>query len=164
MSPDRVIHCTETMLKDTSARIVDRYCDEILSRGDFSNADEILIPDFVIHGLRTVRGREWFLEVQSTVIREAFPDFRVDIHDVFGDEHRFAVRATTRGTHEGTYLGIEPTGNRLEVEAIMLCRVEDGRIAEVWPQMDSLAWFQQLGAVPPMEWQEEQPIVSEREV
>lgn len=152
------------MLKDTSARIVDRYCDEILSTGDFSNADEILTPDFVIHGLRTLRGRERFLEVQSTVIREAFPNLRVDIQDVFGDEHRFAVRATMRGTHEGTYLGIEPTGNRLEVESMMMCRLEDGRIAEVWPQMDSLTWFQQLGAVPPMEWQEEQPTASEQEV
>lgn len=151
------------MIPTSTERIADRYCDEILSTGDFSNADEILTPDFVIHGLQTLRGRERFLEVQSTVIREAFPDLRVDVEDVFGNEYWFAVRATMQGTHEGTYLGIKPTGTRLKVEAMMLCRVEDGRIAEVWSQMDSLAWFQQLGAVPLMEWQEERSIANERE-
>lgn len=142
-------------MTETNRRIVDRYCNEILSDGDFANADEILTPDFVIHGLQTLRGRERFLDVQSTVIREAFPDLTFDVEDAFGDENDVAVRGTTRGTHEGSYLGIAPTGNQIAVESVMLCRVLDGRVAEVWPQMDSLAWFQQLEAVPQMDWQED---------
>ncbi|WP_247003443.1 ester cyclase [Halosolutus gelatinilyticus] len=151
------------MVTESDNRIVDRYCGEILSEGDFTAADEILTPEFVIHGLETLRGRDRFLEVQSTVIREAFPDFRVDVEDVFGDGTKVAVRATVGGTHDGTYLGIEPTGRQVAVESTMICRLSDGRIAEVWPRMDSLAWFQQLGAVPPMEWQEDGSIAPERE-
>lgn len=138
---------------ETDRRIIDRYFEEILSDGDFAGADEILAPDFVIHGLQTLRDRESFIEVQQTVIREAFPDLRFAVKDVFGDGNKVAVRATIEGTHRGEYLGIAATGNQVEVDAVMLLRLSDGRIAEVWTIMDSLSWFQQLGAVPPLEWQ-----------
>ncbi|GAA5063868.1 ester cyclase [Haladaptatus pallidirubidus] len=145
------------MLSDADKRLVDRYFDEILSGGDFSVNDEILAPDFTIYGLETLRDRDQFLEVQSTVLREAFPDLIFELHDVFGDENKVAVRATMRGTHQGEYLGIAPTGNQVEVETITILRISGERIVEVWSEMDSLTWFQQLGAVPQMDWQAEEP-------
>lgn len=145
------------MLSDSNRRIIDRYVDEILSNGNFAVADEILAPDFVIHGLGTLRGREEFIDVQSTVIREAFPDLTVETEDVFGDGNKVAIRSTMAGTHQGEYLGIPATDRQVEVETVSICRLSGGQIAEVWPEMDSLAWFQQLGAVPPMEWQEGMP-------
>jgi predicted ester cyclase len=126
-----------------------------LSNGDFAVADEILTPDFVIHGLETLRDRESFIEVQSTVLRKAFPDLRFEVEDVFGDQNKVAVRSTMRGTHQGEYLGIASTDRKVEVETVMIFRLSGGKIAEVWPEMDSLAWFQQIGAVPLMEWQKE---------
>lgn len=141
------------MLSPATNQIIDRYCGELLTDGDFDNADEILAPDFVIHGVQTLRSRERFLDVQSTVIRKAFPDLRIDVKDVFGDDEKVAVRSVIRGTHQGEYLGIEPTGTKIDTEAVMLCRLSDGRLTEVWPHMDSLSWFQQLGGIPLMEWQ-----------
>ncbi|UPM44627.1 ester cyclase [Halocatena salina] len=144
------------MLTDSETQIVDRYVEEILSDDNFAVADEILAPDFVIHGLQTLRGRESFIEVQSTVLRKAFPDLTFDVEDMFGDGNKVGVRATIRGTHQGEYLGIAATGRQVEVETTMILRVSDGQIEEVWPVMDSLTWFQQLGAVPTMDWQEEE--------
>lgn len=143
----------DPMLTNSDTQVINRYCDEVLNDGDFTAATEILAPDFVIHGLQTLRGRERFLEVQST-IRKAFPDLTVDVEDMFGDENNVAVRSTMRGTHRGEYLGIAATGRQVAVESMMICRLSGGRIVEVWAQMDSLSWFQQLEAVPPMEWQE----------
>lgn len=142
------------MVREADKQLIDRYFDEILSDGNFADADEIIAPDFIIHGLETLRGRERFLEVQTTVIREAFPDLTVEVNDVFGDVNKVAVRATLAGTHQGEYLGIGPTGNQVEMESIMILRISNGRIAEVWSEMDSLTWFQQLGGVSLMEWQE----------
>ena len=144
------------MITNTNEKIIDRYFEEILSNGNFVDADEILTPDFVIHGLETLRDRESFIEVQSTVLREAFPDIRFEVEDMIGDQSKVAVRSTMRATHQGEYLGIAATDRKVEVETVMIFRLSDGKIAEVWTEMDSLAWFQQLGAVPLMEWQKEE--------
>lgn len=143
------------MITNTNKQITNQYFEEILSNGNFTVANEILAPDFVIHGLKTLQDKESFIEVQSTVLREAFPDLRFEVEDVFGDQSKVAVRSTMRGTHLEEYLGIAATNRRVEVESVMILRLSDGKIAEVWPEMDSLAWFQQLEAIPPMEWQKE---------
>ena len=143
------------MLTDSETQIVNRYVEEILSDDSFAVADEILAPDFVIQGLQTLRDRESVIEVQSTVVRKAFPDLTFDMEDIFGDGNKIGIRATIRGTHQGEYLGIAATGRQVEVETIMILRVSVGQIEEAWPVMDSLTWFQQLGAAPAMDWQEE---------
>jgi hypothetical protein len=40
------------------------------------------------------------------------------------------------------------TGNAIEVAALSVHRVEDGRIAETWTVWDTLGFMQQIGAVP----------------
>jgi predicted ester cyclase len=45
-------------------------------------------------------------------------------------------------------MGLEPTGKSIEVEAISVHRIADGKIAEDWTVWDALGMLQQLGAVP----------------
>lgn len=57
-----------------------------------------------------------------------------------------AVRLTVEGTHTGEGMGIPPTGRRVSIGAIVMCRWQDGRIAEAWNEYDALGMMQQLGA------------------
>ena len=59
---------------------------------------------------------------------------------------RVALRALDRGTHRGGYKGIEPTGRSVEFETIAIYRIIDGKIAEVWQQMDVQNLMRQLQA------------------
>jgi len=52
------------------------------------------------------------------------------------------------GTHQGTWMGISPTGKRLQIRMITIHRIANGKIAEDWVLVESLGLFQQLGAVP----------------
>jgi predicted ester cyclase len=61
--------------------------------------------------------------------------------------HRYVLR----GTHEEEFMGIPPTGNRVEVHGIDELRVFDGKIVERWGQVDQLGLMQQLGVIPPPE-------------
>jgi predicted ester cyclase len=45
-------------------------------------------------------------------------------------------------------MGIAPTGAPIEVDAISLFRVRDGKITEEWTVWDALGLLQQVGAVP----------------
>jgi predicted ester cyclase len=44
--------------------------------------------------------------------------------------------------------GIPPTGAKIDVSAISIHRMHDGKIAETWEVWDTLGFLQQLGVVP----------------
>ncbi|MGR3485084.1 MAG: ester cyclase [Paracoccaceae bacterium] len=48
-------------------------------------------------------------------------------------------------THSGTFLGIPPTGKRVEIRYMDFWRVEDGRIADNWVSVDLAGVAAQLG-------------------
>jgi steroid delta-isomerase-like uncharacterized protein len=52
------------------------------------------------------------------------------------------------GTHTGDFLGIPPTGKRLDVRGMEVWRVADGQIVERWGVVDSGAIMEQLGLLP----------------
>jgi predicted ester cyclase len=57
-------------------------------------------------------------------------------------------RLVVRGTHQGDFQGIAPTGKQVTIPAIRIYRVADGKMAELWVEFDALGLLQQLGAVP----------------
>jgi predicted ester cyclase len=59
-----------------------------------------------------------------------------------------AVRLTMSGTHEGEFMGLAPTGRRMEIGAMDLIRVRDGQAVEHWGVTDTMTMMQQLGAIP----------------
>jgi steroid delta-isomerase-like uncharacterized protein len=68
-----------------------------------------------------------------------FPDIHVVIDDLIGEGDKVVMRWRLRGTHEGTYRGVEATGKRIEWTAIDIYTVINGRIADLkreW-QLDS---------------------------
>jgi predicted ester cyclase len=75
----------------------------------------------------------------------AFPDLRQDIVELVAEGDSVAVFLITRGTHEGEFRGVDPTGNEITVDDAGLIRIEVGQIVDLWPQSDMLSLFEQLG-------------------
>jgi predicted ester cyclase len=61
---------------------------------------------------------------------------------------KVAARLTARGTHNGDFQGIRPTGKPISFTGMRFYRLVGGRIAEEWANFDSLGLMQQLGAAP----------------
>jgi steroid delta-isomerase-like uncharacterized protein len=78
----------------------------------------------------------------------AFPDLEPAIKDEIVTEDRVVYRFWFRGTHRGELNGIPPTGREIEAEGLTIFGIEDGRIAEVWTQMDLVHMMQQMGVMP----------------
>jgi predicted ester cyclase len=56
---------------------------------------------------------------------------------------------TASGTQKGEFMGMPPSGRRVEVQLIDIMRFDDdGLIAEHWGVVYMLSMLQQLGAVP----------------
>jgi predicted ester cyclase len=78
----------------------------------------------------------------------AFPDFRYQVEDVIAEADKVAVRDVFRGTHQGDFMGVPATGNRVTMEAIHTYRFSEGKLAEHWVARDDLGMMRQLGVVP----------------
>ncbi len=57
------------------------------------------------------------------------------------------ARWTATGTHTGPWETIEPTGNTVTWTGNTIYRIECGKIAEEWAQVDGLAFYEALGVL-----------------
>jgi steroid delta-isomerase-like uncharacterized protein len=80
----------------------------------------------------------------------AFPDSRVTIDDMIAEGDQVVTKKTFRGTHEGEFAGIPPTGKTVELQFVDIMRVHNGKIVEHWNCIDQLSFMQQLGVIPPL--------------
>jgi steroid delta-isomerase-like uncharacterized protein len=79
--------------------------------------------------------------------RAAFPDLRYDLEELLLVAGGSAVvaRWTMRGTHRGTFFGVEGTGRTFESPGLSLHTIADGRIVEDWEYSDDIGQMRQLG-------------------
>jgi predicted ester cyclase len=71
-----------------------------------------------------VRGRE-AIRARAVELLDAFGDFHLERLDLVIEPPSNADRWRVTATHVGTFLGIEPTGNRIQVEGATFSRFGD---------------------------------------
>jgi predicted ester cyclase len=81
-------------------------------------------------------------------LREAFPDFRPEIHWQTVDTDIVTTYKTYHGTHLGDFLGIAPTGKTVQFETVDAMRVRNGEITDHWGVANLYSVLQQLGQLP----------------
>ncbi|WP_306055478.1 ester cyclase [Natronococcus wangiae] len=138
-----------TLDGERTKQIARKYVEDAWNEGNTGRMDDVLTKDQLYHD-PTVDGAEGLEEFKRFIrdYRNAFPDLRYDVEEyiVEGDKAAFWGRVT--GTHEGTFMGLEPTGNEIDIMGIGVVRVEDGKVAERWANFDLFGMFQQLGIAP----------------
>jgi predicted ester cyclase len=79
------------------------------------------------------------------MMRNAFPDLQTEIDEIFEEGDIVAFRYTVRGTHEGEFNWIAPTGRKIQVRAMEFLRFSDGKMVNRWGLTDQLGLLEQLG-------------------
>jgi steroid delta-isomerase-like uncharacterized protein len=137
------------MSAEENKALVRRYVEEVVNQRNLDLVDEIFAPDFVEYGANPdqvsgVEGLKHFF----VMLRSGFPDFEGTLEDLFAEEDKVVLRFTFRGTHQGEFMGIAPTGKQVTMPGIDIFRIADGKIVELWGQEDILGMMQQIGAIP----------------
>jgi predicted ester cyclase len=78
----------------------------------------------------------------------AFPDLTHTIEQQVVDGEVVATRATIRGTHQGPFMGVAPTGRYIESMVLMMDRVVDSKIVLHHAVPDWLPILVPIGALP----------------
>ncbi len=136
------------MSTEENKAIVRQFFEEGPSKGNLSIADELLSPDFAIHvPLPASPGIEGINEVITTC-RAAFEHLNVTIEDIIAEGNNVVARFTARGIHKGNFMGLPATGKPITMTGIEIFRIKDGKIIELWGEVNLLGLMQQLGIIP----------------
>ena len=73
---------------------------------------------------------------------------QITVEDALEAGDKVVRRLSWLTTHQGTFLGVPPTGRRVRGHGIVILRITDGKIAVEWEVSDLLGLFQQLSAIP----------------
>jgi predicted ester cyclase len=115
-------------------------------KGDFEAAKELSSPDFAWYSPSNAKPMNLDeVTEKAKMVYKAFPDFTVSYEEIISKGDKVVVREISRGTYQGGLHESLPTGNEIEISDIEILRIENGKIAEVRKESDSLGGMMQLG-------------------
>lgn len=135
----------------TPRELLHEHTERVWNQGDLDAVDEFIADEYVEHDPSIENGLSGPDAYRANVakFRSAFPDLTVTIEDAVVEDDRIAMRQSFGGTHEGTFMGVAPTGTEVESTSMLICRVEDDMIVETWVETDLLGLLEQLGVTMP---------------
>lgn len=131
--------------------LVRRYYEEVVNTGEVGRLANFLSPDYAeVHdNVRYPIGLGG-AEEHVRGVRQTYPDLHLTVEQQIAEGEWVATRVTMRGTHLGEWLGIRPTGKPVEMTAVNLDRVVNGRIVEHGGAANLLGPLLAIGAVRPV--------------
>ncbi|HVY28181.1 MAG TPA: ester cyclase [Polyangiaceae bacterium] len=123
----------EDTLKANKAAVL-RFNKEVIEAGDERSFRDLIAPQFVNRTAApgASNGSEGMLHTFNRVLRPAFPDLSVEIHEQIAEGDKVTTRKTIHGTHRGELMGIPATNKRISIDVIDIVRLENGRYVEHW--------------------------------
>ena len=132
---------------DESRDLLNRYLDEVWGGGDPEAVTQYLDASYVRHISPTLPAIDRMQQVDRLrSFRAAFRDIEIRLEAVVAEGDLISFRSTMRGTHQGSFLGLAPTGRHVTVGLIDIWRIEGGRVVEQWGGPDTFDLLRQLGA------------------
>lgn len=134
----------------TKKELSRRIFDEIYTKGRLDLIDEthdehckLRDPSFdhIIEGPETIRG-------YVTALRTGFPDFKIDVERQIVEGDLVASQIICHGTHDGPFMGLEPTHNMGHTRCTVVQRFRDDKIVEAEVVWDLLGFLNQLEVKP----------------
>jgi predicted ester cyclase len=118
---------------DANKALIREVFEKVIPAGDPAGLRALVAPDWIDHD--PLPGQPAGLEGAGYVVSTmhgAHPDLRFTIDDLIAEHDRVTIRWTLRGTNTGPMLGRPPTGQPVELAAIVIFRIARGKIAEWW--------------------------------
>ena len=108
--------------------------------------DELVDPDAVVRTPLPIdaTGADALKQIWSMLLR-IYPDIHLTVEDVIAEGDKVVGRTTVRGTHQGEFMGVAPTGKPVTYNEIFIFRFADGRVVETWGVVDVYAQMKQIG-------------------
>jgi serine phosphatase RsbU (regulator of sigma subunit) len=122
-----------------------RYAEEVGNQQNFELVDEIF-ERYIAHqpdGSTLQRGPQDVKRFHRE-FHSAFSDFHINIEEQIAEGDKVVSRYTMRGTHQGEFRGMAPTGKGIELKGVTIFRFSpEGKVVETWDSYDQLSLMRQ---------------------
>ena len=119
--------------------------EEALNKGNTSILEEIIHPGYLYTSPTEQMKGVSELKAFVLSIRKAFADLTISIDDQIAEGDKVCTRISMKGTHSGDFLDFPQTGKKVNLQGVIISKIEDGLIKEEWELLDQLTLLQQLG-------------------
>lgn len=111
--------------------VVSQYIEQVINTGDTERISAFISYDYV----EVYKNKRYLLGIEGAKkhvsgVRETYPDLHLSVELQIADGDWVATCYTMRGTHIGVWMGIKPTGKKIEVSGVNIDKVVDGKIVE----------------------------------
>lgn len=116
---------------------------------DVAVIDHTVVPNVICHGFPG--GEPHDHESYKNFFRffrQSFTDMDWSVHALVADEKYVSARWEIHATHSGDFAGVKADGRRISFDGMVLYRMEAGRIAETWLQINEMKLLAAIGAIP----------------
>jgi hypothetical protein len=137
------------MSNEENARTIRRIYDELWNERNLGLAEELIAEGGTNYDTGLVPMPFGPEEMKGTVrmVTAAFPDNHHEVDEIMVDGDRVVLRCTLTGTQKGPFMGIPPTGRKIEVTEIHIYRLVDDKAVEHRVGRDDLGAMRQLGII-----------------
>lgn len=126
------------------ASIVEILFDQVWNQKNLKKIPSIFTEDFTLEsGGELYKGRDLFTDAVKTWL-EAFPDLHYTIVEEISNKNRAIIRWRAKGTHQGPFLGIAPTGRKIDFTGISILKISNGKFSEGSVVSDTYALISSL--------------------
>jgi len=129
-------------MSEENKQLVRRWFEEVWNKGRVDAIDEMLDENGIAHGLSDdpstpIIGPAGFKPFH-TVFRDAFPNMMIVVEDAVAEGDKVAARVRLEAVHADD-------GRDVEMDGLVMVRIDGGRIVEEWASWDYLGLAEQLG-------------------
>jgi predicted ester cyclase len=145
-----------TTTRQSCAELFEREITEVWTGRRLDVIDELYASEFESGTTRAGAGTGTLGDPEAikSMLAEwqaAFPDMEIEVTTVMEDGDAVMAAWEARGTHEGTFRGIEPTGREIDANGFSYRRAEDGRYVAATDTVSMVNMLAQLGVDLPLQ-------------
>lgn len=126
------------MTQQRNKEFVTRLNKEYIEGGDVAVVHELFASDFVNHTAPpgSPQGPEGVIFFFDHMLKPAFPDLKVVIHDQVAEDDKVTTRKSFYATHKGDFFGVPASNKPVVMDIIDILQVKDGKFTNHWGILD----------------------------
>jgi predicted ester cyclase len=134
------------MTTEQNKVIVTRVNKEFIEGGNMETFNEIFAPDFINQTAPpgSPKGPDGVVYFFNHLLKSAFPDLKVIIHDQVAEGDKVTTRKSFHATHQGEFLGVPATNKPVVMDVIDIIKLRDGKFIEHWGILDMQSVMAQI--------------------
>ena len=136
-------------MSEKNKAVIRRFYEAVVIAGKVNTTaiDQHLAADFVGHNLPAgLAGREGYKKFVS-MFAASFSEMRcLEAYDMIDNRDKVVVRWSSTGRHTGEFMGLPASGRWVTMKGIDIFRLAEGKIADLWQEVDVMGLLQQISA------------------